>query len=194
MLLQCLQFFERDTLYVRPSKKGHVTMTNQEAISLASVIVATISVSANIVMGITIYRRNRRNIARDDLVSVLRLLLQKLEHTRLFEVDPNYEIWEYGFVTLSELAAECASAHVAVQHARSADDALREAVSGLHDHVKSLRALQDSWQTFRHGKEGSWVDIQRSWPDIERAKAGLDAARPMAQQCKRAVSKFLGAG
>lgn len=168
-------------------------MTTQEAISVASAVVAAVSVTANVVMGITIYRLNRRNIARDDVVSVLRLLLQRLEHTRLFEVDPNSEIWEFGFETLRELAAECAPAHVAVQHTRSADQALRAAVSGMHDHVKGLRALQDSWRTFRHGKEGSWADIQRSWPDVERAKAALDAARPVAQQCKRALSKFLDA-
>ena len=168
-------------------------MTTQEAISVAGAVAAAVSVTANVVMAITIYRLNRRNVARDEVVSVLRLLLQRLELTRLFEVDPNSEIWEFGFETLRELAGECAAAHVAVQYTRSASQPLCAAVSVLHDHVKGLRAFQDSWRTFRHGKEGSWADIQRDWPDIERAKAALDAARPVAQQCKRIVSEFIDA-
>jgi len=108
-------------------------------------------------------------------------------------MDPNQEIWEFGFDTLKVLAGLCASAHVAVQHFHFKDGTLRTAVSGLHDHVKRMRALQDSWRDYRHGKEGAPTELQKTWPDFDRAKAALQVAGPAAQQCKRLLSDFLKA-
>jgi hypothetical protein len=166
-------------------------MTTEEQIALASAGIAALSLLFNVGQAVVIHRLKRRNLKRDAVVDVLRSLLQKLEYTRLFDVDVNQEIWEFGFVTLRDLAAFCAAAHVTVQHSRFAEQDLRAVVSQLHVHVKSLRAFQDSWETFRHGKDGPVNEIQLNWPEIEQAKAALQAAQPIAQNCRRTLQRFL---
>jgi hypothetical protein len=167
-------------------------MTRQEEISLVSAVIAATSLTANLVMGIIIYRLNRSNLKRDDVLAVFRSLLHRLEVTRLFEVDPEQELWEFGFESLGELASQCAPATLAAQSRKLVPPEVRTSVSKLSEHVKSLRALQDSWRLFRNKKEGDWRSIQRSWPDIERATAALKAAQPVAAHCKRTLSSFLG--
>ncbi len=166
-------------------------MTTQEKINLASVLVATISLTLNLIMGIALHRLNRRRGALGDLITALRPLLNELERTTLFEISPDAEIWEFGFGTLSNLAGLCASAHVAAKFSKFADEGLRVAISCLHDHVKGLRAFQDSWRIFRAGKENQdWRMLQQEWPDIQSATAALRAARPAEEQCKRSLSQF----
>jgi len=166
-------------------------MTTPERISLASAIIAAVSLTVNVLQATIIYRLNRRNVARDDLIESLRLLMEKLEYSRVFAVDPNNEIWKYGFESLREFAAICSSAHVAVQHTKFVNAPLRDAVSELHDHVKALRSLHDSYSTFAHNKRGAPANIQKDWRDWERAKACLQAARPIALKCQRSISEFL---
>jgi hypothetical protein len=181
-------------------------MTTQETLALVSTLIAAISVSANVILSIILYRRKKRDdaeaerrkqreVARADLVAALRPLLSELERTTLFEVRPEDELWEFGFRTLSQLAGLCASAHVATQLSMFADQNLRAAVSGLHDHVKGLREFQDSWrifsQPFSQPKRGNWRALQPEWPDFPAATAALRAARPAMQQCKRSLSQFL---
>ena len=167
-------------------------MTTQEEISLVSAAIAATSLTANVLMGITINRLNRRNLKRDEILAVLRSLLQRLEYTRLFEVDPEQEIWEFGFESIRELALQIAPAIVAVKSSKFTDLEVRTSVSQLGDHVKALRAFHDSWRLFRHGKPEDWRSIQRDWPDIERARVALEAAKPVAVQCRDTVSSFLG--
>ena len=165
-------------------------MTTQEQIALVSAAIAATSLTANLIMGFMIYRLNRRNLNRDQVLDVLRLLLLRLESTRLFEVDPEQEIWEFGFETLKELALQCAPAIFAV-NSRFVTSDVRASVSQMDDHVKALRALQDSWRLFREGKSGDWRSIQRNWPNIQRATVALQAAKPVAAECKRTLASFL---
>jgi hypothetical protein len=178
-------------------------MTTQEKIALVSALIAAISVSANVILGIILYRHKKRDDAEAErrkqgeatlanLVAALRPLLSELERTTLFEVRPEDEIWEFGFRTLNQLASLCASAYVAAQLSMFADQNLRAAVSGLHDHVKGLREFQDSWRVFSQPRKGeNWRALQREWSDFPAATAALRAARPAMQQCKRALSQFL---
>jgi hypothetical protein len=133
----------------------------------------------------------RGNPRQDEVLAVLRSLLEKLEYTRLFEIDPDQEIWEFGFETLGALALLCASAIVAVRGSSFVTSEVRTSVSQLSDHVKRLRAFQDNWRLFRNDKGGDWLSIQRNWPDITRATKALQAAQPIAAHCKSTLSSFL---
>ena len=178
-------------------------MTAQEKIALVSTVIAAISVSTTVVMGITLYRlkkrddqetdrRKQREAALGTLVSYLRPLLSELERTNLFDISPEDEIWEFGFLTLSTLAELCASAHIAADTSSFTDQNLRAAISRLHHHVKGLRGFQDNWRDFSQARKGEdWRALQQEWSDLQAATAALQAARPVAEQCKRALSQFL---
>ena len=189
-------------------------MTTQETISLVSTVIAAIGLVTTAVLSITLYRRKKhddeeanRRRKRDDedadrlkqrevelasLVGYLQPLLNELERTNLFDVSPEDEIWEFGFSTLGRLAELCASAYIATDISRFAGQKLRAAISRLHHDVKGLRAYQDSWRIFSKDKEsGDWRALQREWPDIRSATAALQAARPIAKECKGALSQFL---
>jgi hypothetical protein len=178
-------------------------MTTQETIALVSALIAAISVSANIILSVFLYRhkkrddeeadrRKQREAALATLVVYLRPLLSELERTNLFNLSPEDEIWEFGFVTLSKLAELCASAHIAGDTSSFVDQNLRTAISGLHHHVKVLRGFQDSWRDFSQARKGeAWRALQQEWPDLQAATAALQAARPVAERCKLALSHFL---
>jgi hypothetical protein len=78
-----------------------------------------------------------------------------------------------------------------VQHSKHIDGRLRDAISELHDNVKGLRSLRDSYATFAHGKKEVPFQIQQQWPQWGHAKASLQAARPSAEKCKRLISEYL---
>jgi len=166
-------------------------MTTKEILEITSASIAVISICVNVVMGITIYRLNRGNLKRDEILAVLRSLLERLEYTRLFEIDPEQEIWEFGFDSLKELNLVCAPAIVASRSSRYVSSDVLSAVEQLSRHVKDLRALQDSWRVFRRDKEGDWRSIQETWPELQRATSALQNAQPVAAQCKTTLSSFL---
>ena len=162
-------------------------MTTQDKIAIVSALIA----AAGILVTILIYRLKRKHLKRDQVIVAFRSLLQKLEHTHFFDVDPEQEIWEFGFDSIKELASLCAPAAVAA-NSNFVPKNVRASVLQLNAQVKGIRALHDSWRLFRNGKGDDWRSIQRTWPDIERAKAVLQVAQPVAAQCKRELSSFLG--
>jgi hypothetical protein len=167
-------------------------MSTQEQIALISAVIAATSVTANLLMGILLYKLNRRNLKRDEVLAVMKSLLHRLDATRLFEMDPEQEIWEFGFETLRELAVLCAPANVVTQTSRFVPSEVRKVVPQLSNHVKGLRAFQDSWKVFRSDKAGDWRSIQQEWPEIKEATAALQTAQPVAAECKRALLSLVG--
>jgi hypothetical protein len=177
-------------------------MTTAEVISIVSSTVAGLSLVFNVVQAVVNYKLNRRNvekdmllaqanIAKDALKDTLKKLLARLEYTQVFTVPYDDEIWESGFASLQELAGLCAAAHVASQYSPYCEASLRDAVSELHDHVKGLRSLRDSYFTFVHGKKGPPADLQKAWPQLTQAEAARKAAGPSAEKCKRIIGRFL---
>ena len=167
-----------------------------------SAFIGAISVSANVILGVALYRRKKRDdeeanfrkqreVALADLLAALRSLFTELNRTTLFD-RPEGEIWEFGLSTLNQLRSLCASACTTANLSRFADQSLRDATWGLHDHVKGLQEFQDKWRLFSHSRKGAdWLALQREWPDIESATSALRAARPAAEQCKRSLNQFL---
>ena len=166
-------------------------MTTQEILAITSASIAVISICVNVLMGIIIYRLNRGNLKKDEIFDVLRSLLNRLEYTRLFEIDPEQEIWEFGFDSLKELNLVCAPAVVAAQSSRFVSPDVLSVVKNLSRHVKDLRAFQDSWRVFRKDQVGDWRSIQQTWPELQRATSALHKAQPVAAKCKATLSSFL---
>jgi hypothetical protein len=163
-------------------------VTTQEKIALTSTVVAAISLLANVVMASVLYRLNRGNATHDVALTVLKDLLHRLESTRLFDIDPEQEIWEFGFDTLKELANLCPTATTAAGHKRIPRRVQAE-ISDLCAHVKRLRSFQDSWRQYRsEQKETDWRTLQRGWPDFGAATAALREAQPVAETCRKTLS------
>lgn len=166
-------------------------MTNQEAIALASASIAAISLCANVVMGVVLYRQNRRNVSKDRVIGTLRSLLQQLEETRFFTVDPEQELWEFGFERLTEVNKACAQAVVALKGSRHVPQAVKSSVAKMAAQVKELRAFQDSWRVFRVNRVEDWRTDQAKWNDIKPAGALLKEAQDTAANCKATLSSYL---
>jgi hypothetical protein len=98
-----------------------------------------------------------------------------LADTRLVDVAPHYELWEYGFQSLEELrtaAVDCNNLlQVAPDGVVSRD--LREAVQQLVDDIKSLYAFRDSYTIFSKGKLITSQMKLSQWKDFEGAKHAL---------------------
>ena len=184
-------------------------MDTKEIIATVSSSIAALSLIANVLLAIAknkadaaarkaqaeaadaLRKTQKAEATRDEVVESLRLVLQHLERSRFFDVDPDKEIWDYGFRSLEVLADLCSTAHVLVQHSTVVERDLRETISELHDRVKALRSLRDSYSTHAHSKTDAPAHIQTSWEDWERAKRGLENAHPTVQKCKRLISEFL---
>jgi hypothetical protein len=175
---------------VRPQAAGGY-MTNQEALTLVGVSIAFASFCANVVMGISLYRLSRRNVKHDKDLDTLRELFQRLEATHLFTMDPEQEIWEFGFEILKEINTACSTAVVAVQTSRVVPAEVKSAVEGMAIEVRKLREYQDSWRTFRTDKSGDWRDVQQHWPDLGFATSTLTNAKGVAAECKRKLLNYL---
>jgi hypothetical protein len=165
-------------------------MMTQEKISLASAAVAAASLLANVVLASLLYRFNRGNATLDLSLTGLKDMLHQLESTRLFEVDPEQEIWEFGFSTLKELANACPTATTAARHKRVPHRVqLQSDISDLCSHVKTLRSFQDSWRQYRSERETvDWRTLQEGWPDLVAATKALREAQPVAERCRRTLS------
>jgi len=179
-----------DLVLVRPQTAGSY-MTNQEALTLVGASIAFASLCANVAMGISLYRLSRRNIKHDKDLDTLRDLFQRLEATHLFTMDPEQEIWEFGFETLKEINSSCSTALVAVQTSRMVPAEVKSAVESMAIEVRSLREYQDSWRTFRTEKSGAWRDVQQRWPDLGSATSTLANAKGVAAECKRKLLNYL---
>jgi hypothetical protein len=166
-------------------------MTTQETISLVSASIAFLSLCANAVMAIALYKLNRRNLTHDDVLDALRALRQSLEATHYFDIDPEQEIWEFGFESLKNVNTASMSALIAVQSSRRVPVDVRAAVESMAAEVKRLRGYQDGWRSFRVNKTGDWREIQQYWPQLPTATKDLRRAQLVAADRKKHVSAYL---
>jgi len=161
-------------------------MTTPDKIALASAVLVGVGILVTILM----YTLQRRHAQLDQAKIALRALLQKLKETHFFGIDPEQEIWEFGFDSIKGLASLTAAADVAA-NSRLVPKSVRASVSELHAQVNGIRALHDSWRLVREGKKGDWRSVQKNWLDIQRATSALEVAKPVAARCKQELESFL---
>ncbi|PJG53749.1 hypothetical protein CVM73_18625 [Bradyrhizobium forestalis] len=121
-------------------------------------------------------RHKRTQVSRDDDMRVRLFKLKlALADTRLVDIAPHYEQWEYGFQSLKELrtaAVDCNNLlQIAPDGAVSRD--VRDAVQQLVDDIKSLYAYRDSYRIFSNGKVITSQEKLSKWKDFEGAKHAL---------------------
>lgn len=166
-------------------------MTTQETISLVSASIAFLSLCANAIMAIALNKLTRRNLKHDDVLEALRALRQSLEATHYFEIDPDREIWKFGFESLKIVNTVATGALIAVQSSRRVPDKVRASVEKMAAEIKRLRKYQDDWRSFEVNKTGDWREIQRQWPQLPAANKDLESAQLVAAECKKQLSAYL---
>jgi hypothetical protein len=97
-------------------------------------------------------------------------VISKLEDSELYRVDPHYEVWDKGFVSLNQTRVLFQAAK---GHLRAIDNAaLLQLVDKFETAHRPIIQLRDSFDRFMasKGAEGSQrIALAHAWPDLDRA-------------------------
>jgi len=166
-------------------------MNTDQIIALISSIAAVASIGVSIFLAQRLRKLEKSDLAKKEIVDALRELQKRFKYTMFFTTDIEKEIWKHGFESLEITAPICAAAHILTEYSMGVDEALRVSISEVHEHIKVLRSLRDSYSTFSHGKDEPHFDLQKKWPDWDKAKSELKKAKVSVGVAKDEIAKFL---
>jgi hypothetical protein len=146
-----------------------------ETIALAGFVVAACSLMLNAYLAYLL-RNKRPTVSRnDDMRMRLFKLKLVLSDTKLIDVAPHYELWEFGFKSLEDLRTAALDCDGLLQTAPDGvvARALKNAMRELVDDIKKLYDYRDSYTDFSKGKPITSPTKLSQWKDFEGAKHAL---------------------
>jgi hypothetical protein len=166
-----------------------------------SAIVALVSLSANVVLGIILTRRTKKEkqlekneFARKEIDDSLKEVKLIFDKSRMFDPAqiPADEQWLFAFQTLEDLRGKLALASLGLKYTKvPVPGSLLQSITDTFSKANHLYRFRDGYSQTFGDKIPKVSAIQTKWKDYAHAVSDLTALRGLMPSCDAEIDQFL---